>query len=97
MTGASENNFEWPLHFKSASYGPAGRLTQILFTEKENVMSNVRGVGGKQPLNELKVDGIQEVCYQQFPLDRMEPKINNDKDVRNAMDDVCRKTRGKQL
>ena len=74
----------------------AGRLTQILFTE-EKVTSNVRGVGGKQPLNELKVDGIREVCYQQFPSDRMEPKINADKDVRNAMDEVCRNTRGKQL
>ena len=75
----------------------AGRLTQILFTEEEKVASNVRGVGRKQPLNELKVDSIREVCYQQFPLDRTEPNINADKDVRNAMDEVCRKMRGKQL
>ena len=74
----------------------AGRLTQILFTEEEKIASNVRGVGGKQPLNELKVDAIREVCYQQFPLDRTEPKMNADKDVRNSMDEVCRKMRGKQ-
>ena len=67
----------------------AGRLTQILFTEEEKVASNVRGVGGKQLLNELEVDAIREMCYQQFPLDRTEPKINTD----NAMDEVCRKTR----
>ena len=43
------------------------------------------------------MDGIREVCYRQFPLERTEPKINADKDVKNAMDEVCCKTRGKQL
>ena len=74
----------------------AARLTQALFTDEEKKSSNVRGVGGKQSLNEAKVDAIRESCYKQFPLDRVESKVNADREIRHAMDEVCRKIRAKQ-
>ena len=74
----------------------AGRLTQALFKDEQKKSSNVRGVGRKQSLIEAKVDAIRESCYKQFPLDRVESKINLDREIRHAMDEVCRKIRAKQ-
>ena len=73
----------------------AGRLTQTLFTENEKRISNVRGVAGKVALDVWKVEAIQEACYQQFPADRTESKIATDRELRNAMDEICRKSRSK--
>ena len=54
-------------------------------SQKKKIVSNVKWV-----------DAICEVCYQQFLIDHMEPKINADKDVRNTTDKVCQMRRCEQ-
>ena len=71
----------------------AGRLTLKLFTNEERRRSNCRGVVGKQPLYPIKVRTIFNVCYQQFPMDRLENPLQAEKEMRNAIDEQCRKTR----
>ena len=51
----------------------------------------------KKALNKLEVDAICEVCSQQFPTDRREPKIYTDKNVKNVMDKKSWKKRSKQF
>ena len=45
---------------------------------------------GKQPLNPIKVRTIFNVCYQQFPMDRLENPLQAEKEMRNAIDEQCR-------
>jgi hypothetical protein len=46
-------------------------------------------------LDVWRVEVIQEACYQQFPRDRMELKIVTDREIRNAMNQMCKKARSK--
>ena len=71
----------------------AGRLAARVFTMREKMSSNCRGKQGKSPLDQGKLLTIFTVCMQHFPLQRLETQQSADKDMRNAVDEVCRKTR----
>ena len=64
----------------------AGRLAARVFTMREKMGSNCRGKQGKLPLDQGKLLPI-------FPLQQLETQQSADKDMRNAVDEVCRKTR----
>ena len=71
----------------------AGRLATRLFSAQERVGSNCRGACGKRKLNTLKVRSIYSCCIANFPLERLETSITAEKEMRNAIDEVCRKTK----
>ena len=60
---------------------------------EERIGSNSRGLCGKKALNGVKVKAIHNVCIKHFPLQRMETTAMADKDMRNAIDEACRKTK----
>ena len=59
---------------------------------REKMGSNCHGKQGKLPLDQGKLLTIFTVCMQHF-LQRLETQQSADKDMRNAVDEVCRKTR----
>lgn len=72
----------------------ARRLAMKIFSPQEKIGSNCRGVLGKRALNIVKVRAIFASCLQQFPL--MEDLENNfmaEKEMRNAIDEICRKAK----
>ena len=71
----------------------AGRLCNKIFPEAVRQASNCRGVLGKRPLNPATVKAIYTVCLKKFPLDRFETNLQAEKEMRNAIDEACRKTK----
>ena len=69
------------------------RLTTRIFTAEERLSSNSRGLCGKRALNSIKLDAIHRVCLKHFPLDRLEQESHVQRDMRNAIDEACRKTK----
>lgn len=74
----------------------ASRLALKTFTATERAGSNCRGACGKKALNCFKVKSIFQLCVQHFPLDRLETSSGAEKEMRNAIDEVCRKTKIKE-
>ncbi len=71
----------------------AARLAAKIFSVQERQGSNCRGVLGKTPLDVCRVKAIYSVCMQNFPLQRLETQMLADKEMRNAIDELCRKTK----
>ena len=71
----------------------AGRLAAKLFTLQEKTESNCRGACGKKALNTLKLKAIHSCCIANYPLERLETSHAAEKEMRNAIDEVCRKTK----
>ena len=71
----------------------AARLATAIFPSHEKAGSNCCGVLGKTALNGLKVKAIYTTSLQHFPLQRLETRTMAEKDMRNAIDKVCRKTK----
>ena len=71
----------------------ASRLALKAFTPTERAGSNCRGACGKKALNCFKVKAIYQLCVQHFPLDRLETSSGAEKEMRNAIDEACRKTK----
>jgi hypothetical protein len=71
----------------------AARLTFRTFTPEERIASNYRRVCGKQALNATKLEAIMQMYLKHFPLDRPEKEVNAFKDMRNVVDEACRKTK----
>ena len=71
----------------------AARLAGKIFSPWERSGSNCRGVLGKTALDGQKVKAIYSVCMQHFPLQRLETKTAADKEMRNAIDEVCQRTK----
>ena len=71
----------------------AGRRAGQIFPAEEIKLSNVRGALGKKRLDPLKVNSIFTVCLKKFPLDRLETRLIAKKDMQNAVDETCRKTK----
>ena len=55
--------------------------------------SNSHGVCGKMALNSLKVKAIHATCMKHYPLERLDTRAAAEKEMRNAIDEVCRKTK----
>ena len=81
------------LHGCKSRRNLAGRLAAQIFPAEERKLSNVRSALGKKRLDPLKVNAIFTVCLQKFPLDRLETRLLVGKDMRNAVDETCRKTK----
>ena len=60
-------------------------------TTEERTTSNSRGLCGKNALDGVKLKAIHDLCIKQFPLERLKTKIAVEKDLRNAIDEACRK------
>ena len=71
----------------------AARLAEKIFSLQERATSNCRGVLGKKALEQSKVKAIHATCMKHFPLERLEMAITAEKDMRNTIDEVCRKTK----
>ena len=71
----------------------AARRALRLFSPQERAESNCRGVLGKKTLKKAKVAAIFNVSMKQFPLQRLETDAMAAKEMRNAVDECCRKTR----
>ena len=71
----------------------AARLAAKVFSPQQRLGSNCRGVLGKKALNGAKVKAIFNACMQHFPLQRLESASSSEKEMRNAIDEVCRKTK----
>ena len=71
----------------------AARLAAKIFSLQERQGSNCRGVLGKTPLDVFRVKAIYAVCMHHFPLQRLETQLMADKEMRTAIDEVCRKTK----
>jgi hypothetical protein len=50
-------------------------------------------VCGKNALNGLKVKAIHLVCLKHFPLEQNEQAFHAEKDMQNAIDEACQKTK----
>ena len=71
----------------------AARLALRLFTPQERAGSNCRGVLGKRLLHRAKVAAIFSTSMKYFPLQRLETSTMAEKEMRNAVDECCRKTK----
>ena len=71
----------------------AARLAAKIFTVRERQASNCRGVMEKTPLDVFRVKAIYAVSMHHFPLQRLETQVIADKEMRTAIDEVCRKTK----
>ena len=71
----------------------AGHSVVEIFTKRERAMSNCRGKLGKTVLNSLKVKAIYSTCMKCYPLQRLENTAMTDREMRNAIDEICRKSR----
>ena len=71
----------------------AAKLAARMFPPREHVGSNCRGVLGKKALNGPKIKAIYAACMQHFPLQRLESATMSVKEMRCAIDEVCRKTK----
>ena len=48
---------------------------------------------GKTPLDVFRVKAIYAASMHHFPLQRLETQVVADKEMRTAIDEVCRKTK----
>ena len=71
----------------------AGWLASRLFTKQEKCGSNTRGMCGNKALNVSEVKTIYSCCISNYPLERLETSTVAERDIRNAVDKVCRKTK----
>ena len=71
----------------------AACLANRILSTQEKVKSNCHEVCGKTALNCLKVKAIFSTCMKHYPLDQLETGATAEKDTRNAMDEVCKKTK----
>ena len=71
----------------------AARLAMRIFSLQERFGSNCRGVGGKRALNVFKTRAIFNTGLQHYPLQGLETNFSAEREMRNAVDEVCRKTR----
>ena len=71
----------------------AARLAKKIFFIQERATSNCREVCGKKALDQSRVKAIHATCMKHYPLERLEMAITAEKDMRNAIDEVCRKTK----
>ena len=71
----------------------AGRLAAKIFSQRERATSNCRGKLGKTALNSLKVKAIYSTCMKNYPLQRLENTAMADREMRNTIDEICRKSR----
>ena len=69
----------------------AARLANKLFTTEEKFGSNCRGACGKTALNYLKVQAIFATCFKHYSLDRLKTGTTAERELHNAIDEVCRK------
>ena len=68
----------------------AGWLASRLFSVQERLESNCRGACGKKALSVLKVKSICSCCMANYPLERLETGSSAEREMRNAIDEVCR-------
>ena len=71
----------------------AARLVAEMYTLRERAGSNCHGKQGKTALDGEKLKAIFDTCMHHFPLQHLETQIMADKEMRNAVDEVCRKTK----
>ena len=71
----------------------AARLAGKLFNVHERCRSNCRGVLGKTALDVHRVKAIFSTCMQHFSLQHLETQVLADKEMRTAIDELCRKTK----
>ena len=71
----------------------AGCLAVKIFSQRERATSDCRGKLGKTALNSLKVKAMYSTCTKYYPLQRLENTAMVDKEMRNAIDEICRKSR----
>ena len=71
----------------------AARLAAKVFTVQERQASNCRGVMGKTPLDVFRVKAINAASMYHFALQRLETQVVADKEMRTAIDEVCRKAK----
>ena len=64
-----------------------------MYTLRERAGSNCSGKQGKSALDGEKLKAIFATCMHHFPLQRLETQLMADKKMRNAVDEVCRKTK----
>ena len=67
-------------------------LTKTLFSEQEKLPSNLCGICGKKALNCFKLKAVHSTCLKHYPLEKLETVAVAEKEMRNAIDEVCRKT-----
>ena len=72
----------------------AGRLATRLFTKQERCRSNTRGMCSKKVPNVSKVKSIYSSCISNYLLECLETSASAEKEMRNAVDEVYRKTKG---
>jgi hypothetical protein len=60
---------------------------------KERSRSNSTGVCRKTTLNELKMKAGHLACLKQFPLEQNEQAFHDEKDMQNAFDLACQKSK----
>lgn len=68
----------------------AGRLCDHIFTT-EKTTSNYRGVKNKKSLDKKKTAAIKRVCLTHFPPNPHEPMKLVDRDIREGVDEMCRR------
>ena len=71
----------------------AARLAAKFFSPQQRLGSNCRGVLGQKALNGPKVKAVLNACTQHFPLQWLKSASSSEKEMRNAIDEVCRKTK----
>lgn len=71
----------------------ARRLAMNIFSLEEKIGSNCRGVRGKRALNVIKVRAIYSTCLQQYPLEGLDTDFFAEKEMKTAIDEVCRKAK----
>ena len=64
-----------------------------MFLAEERICSNLLGLCGKKALNGIKIKAIHDLRLKHFPLERMDTEDSANKDMRYAIDEVCRKTK----
>ena len=71
----------------------AARSAAKIFSVQERQGWNFRGVLEKTPLDVYRVKAIYSVCMQHFPLQCLETLVLANKEMRTAIDELCRKTK----
>ena len=79
------------LHGYRSRRNLAARLAAKMYTLCERASSNCRGKQGKAALDGEKLKASFATCMHHFPLQHLESQIMADKEMCNAVDEVCRK------
>lgn len=75
----------------------AGRLADLLFTREEKLTSNYRGVLKKKRLDLNKTSAIKQACTAEFPGKQHETERMIDKEIREGVDEMCRRAARKSI